>query len=323
MRRTQGDWSPDDPASVQFAAAGVKYTGPEYYLLAVNDLYGAGGDEFIEKMLDRGHRMFLDSGIFNLTNEHMRAVGCTMDEALALAPTEITGFDRLFDRYIELVSRWGDRLWGYIELDQGGAANKRITRARLHDLGLDPIPVYHPLNDGWDYFDELASSYERICIGNIVQADYATRVRILHTIWERRRAYPELRWIHALGLTPNETCLPFPPESSDSSSWVNGMRYPAVQLGTSALKRITRIYDPGFRYSEAANPSNQGEAAPEAADRHERLETACSYAAIGVYADEVEFSTVQWRRIAADRAAELGETSLPPYLPGEAALCPA
>lgn len=322
MRRTQGDWSPDEPF-VQFAAAGIKFTGPEFYLLAVNDLYGAGGDEFIEKMLDRGHKMFLDSGIFNLTNKHMRATGCTMDEALALAPTEITGFDRLFDRYIELVTRWGDRLWGYIELDQGGAANKRITRARLHDMGLDPIPVYHPLNDGWDYFDELASEYERICIGNIVQADPATRVRILHAVWERRRAYPSLRWVHALGLTPNETCLPFPPESCDSSSWVNGLRYPEVFLGAASLKRISNNTHPGFRYSEEANPSNIGGAAPEAVDRHERLETPCAYAAIGVYADEVEFTTTQWRRIVADRATELGETVSPPYAAGEAALCPA
>lgn len=314
MRRTEGKWELSEKY-VQFAAAGVMTTGPEFYLLAVNDLYGTKGDEFIEKMLDRGHRLLLDSGIFNLTNAHMRATGCSMNEALALPPEEIQGFDKLFDRYVELTTRWGDQLWGYIELDQGGAASKRAIRARLHDMGLDPIPVYHPVNDGWDYFDELGGQFERMCVGNVVQANAANRVKILHAIWERRRAYPKL-WVHALGLTPNETCLSFPPDSCDSSSWVNGLRYSKVFLGTAALKRQGWNSDSGLRYSSDAETVRDSE-------RHDRPDSRCQTSAIGVYADEVEFTTLIWRRIQEDRAAELGEDTRPAYLTKETALCPA
>jgi hypothetical protein len=53
---------------------------------------------------------------------------------------------------VEHATTYADRLSGYTELDQGGRDHKRRTRTRLHDLGLNPIPVYHPFNDGWDYF---------------------------------------------------------------------------------------------------------------------------------------------------------------------------
>lgn len=137
-------------------AAGTASSLPRRYLVAVNDLYGEGGDRVLESLLDRGHTVLLDSGIFNLTNEHMRATGVTMDEALRLAPDEITGFDRLFDRYVEIATKYGDRLWGYIELDQGGAENKRRTRARLESLGLTPMPVYHG-----DWLDRVLAEHNR------------------------------------------------------------------------------------------------------------------------------------------------------------------
>lgn len=95
----------------------------------------------------------------------------------------------------------------------------------------------HPFNDGWDYFDELATEYDRMCFGNVVQASQATRVRLLHTMWERRRDYPDL-WVHVLGLSANEWCLPCPPDSGDSSSWLNSLRYPAARTESAALRRL-------------------------------------------------------------------------------------
>ena len=62
----------------------------------------------------------------------------------------------------------------------------------LEQMGLRPIPVYHPFNDGWDYFDYLAERYDRICFGNVVQADRETRKRLVATAWERHRKYPHL-----------------------------------------------------------------------------------------------------------------------------------
>lgn len=136
-----------------------------------------------------------------------RAHGLTMDQALSLAPDDIDGFDWLLDRYVRVHDRFADRMWGIIELDQGGADRKRETRAHLRSLGINPIPVYHPMLDGWEYFDELASTNDRICFGNVVQASVPMRHRLLMTAYERKRAYPHL-WIHLLGYgsrTPDST----------------------------------------------------------------------------------------------------------------------
>lgn len=207
-----------------------------YVLVAVNEL-NASGERLLETWLDNGATVFLDSGIFNLTNDHVRAhPGLSMDDALALPPDAIDGFDQLFSRYVELVKRHGDRLWGYIELDQGGMEHKRRTRARLEDMGLRPVPVYHPFNDGWDYFDELAESYDRLCFGNVVQADRTQRKRLVATAWERHRRYPNL-WIHLLGLTPNEWLLGMPIDSADSSAWLSSVRWSGYKE-TAALRAL-------------------------------------------------------------------------------------
>ncbi|WP_028924208.1 hypothetical protein [Pseudonocardia acaciae] len=286
-----------------YFAAGTSHRHyPRHTLIAVNDIEGDAGERVLCRMLDEGLVLLLDSGIFALTNAHMRRTGCTMDEALALAPEEIPGFDELFDRYVHLAGTYGERLWGYIELDQGGRDNKRRTRARLHELGLRPIPVYHPLNDGWGYFDELAATHDRVCFGNVVQASMPARVRLLHTMWERRRQYPDL-WVHVLGLSASEWCLPCPPDSCDSSTWINALRYPTVKTESSALRRLGDL-GPGFQYVVGHNPDN---------DR---------FAASKVYADTMTHTNLVWR-IMQQRVTELGAPPHPPRREKEGPLCPA
>lgn len=298
--RTGGAFDPAD-RPIFFGAASPGDATPKYYLVAVNDLPGKADEAFLDRILDEGHTVLLDSGIFNLTNQYKRDTGCHMDEALALAPQQIPGFEALFERYCHLTTMFGDRLWGYIELDQGGAVNKRRTRATLHDRDLSPIPVYHPLVDGWDYFDELAQSYDRICFGNVVQANIRTRLALMHTLWERHRAYPDL-WVHVLGLTANEWCLPMPPDSCDSSSWLNGLRYPALDLGYTQMKNTPRISQDRFRYDRDHAPNGTP------ANRDHYMRTA------RIYADEMWFQNETWRRILADEAATFGITDRFPPL---------
>lgn len=296
-----------DPAGRPlYFAAGLDWTGgmprwPPYVLVAVNDMPTESDErERLQVHLDAGRSVLLDSGIFWLTNQHKRAHGVTMDDALGLAPEEIDGFEELYGRYVQLVRRYGDRLWGYIELDQGGAANKRRTRARLEAEGITPMPVYHPLNDGWDYFDELARGYDRICFGNIVQAALPVRLRLLHTMWERHRSYPDL-WIHVLGLTASEWMLSAPPDSCDSSAWLYPLRWSSIKT-ESAMLRKTRGLGPGFRY----NPGFTGAASGDS---------------FSMCADAVTAMNMIWKAI--DIAA--GRTAIhPPLLPGETPLpsCP-
>lgn len=252
MIKTGGVWNPNEE-NVYFLATSPAYheansvtTYYDHILCAVNEIKNAKDEQFILDAVLKGKKVFIDSGVFWLTNQHARANKMTMDEVLALPPDALDGFGALFDKYCRIVKEIGEKAWGYIEIDQGGMHNKIKTRERLHGLGFNPIPVYHPLVDGWDYFDYLAERYDRICLGNIVQADNWTRKRILATIWERRRKYPNL-WIHCLGLTPNEFCLGFPLSSCDSSSWISTVRW--MQMPTRAcLKAWDNVEEKYFRY---------------------------------------------------------------------------
>lgn len=194
-------------------------------LIAVNEIKTEKDIAKVEEWIGLGQNLLIDSGIFTLAMDHSRRHNVSHDVGLSMAPEDIDGFGFLWDNYVRLMERFGDRVWGYIELDQGGRENKIKTRAELEKLGLRPIPVYHPLLDGWDYFDELAQNYDRICFGNIVQANRYERIRLVATAWERKQAYPHL-WIHLLGFTANEWLNAYPIDSCDSSTWLAAVRWP-------------------------------------------------------------------------------------------------
>lgn len=229
MIKTHGKWNPKD-RNVIFLASNpgtferMETLPHDWVLFAINDLNSEKDMIKVEEMIDRGIKVVLDSGVFWLTNKHMRSHGITMDEALSLAPSEIDGFDKLWDKYIKVMKRLGSQAWGYMELDQGGAKNKRITRQKLHDLGFNPIPIWHPLNDGMEYFYELADNYDRICMGNIVQANNPTRLRLLHALSEKHRKYPDL-WVHLLGMNANEWFHALGADSADASTWLSPVRW--------------------------------------------------------------------------------------------------
>jgi hypothetical protein len=269
---TDGQWSMEERnayflagslSAVSVAVDQQEDTGvderPLWILVAVNDVNPESEVDiaFMERLLDSGARVLLDSGVFWLTNRHKRAHGITMDKALGLHPDEIDDFEWLWDRYLKLHALFGDRLWGMIELDQGGAVRKRETRKRLHDLGIYPIPVYHPLNDGAEYFDELAESTDRMCLGNVVQANSKTRERLLMALYERKRAYPHL-WVHLLGYSMNEWLHAAPVESCDSSSWLTIIRWAASARERSMLKNFS-AFPTNMRYDyEAAGDAPGG-----------------------------------------------------------------
>jgi hypothetical protein len=223
----------------------------DYILIAINEVNSIDLPR-IERWLTSGKKLFIDSGVFNLATTYARKHDVSMDVALSIAPEQMEGFEALFKKYVNLIKHVESDVWGYIEIDQGGRDNKIKTRARLEALGLRPIPVYHPLNDGWDYFDELASQYDRICFGNIVQADPYTRKRLLATMWERHRRYPEL-WIHILGLTPNTHSHSYPSNSADSSSWLAGMRW-SHAMRESAMGAAIGAFSLNFRYRYGSAP---------------------------------------------------------------------
>jgi len=249
MIRTAGNWNPEawpiyfiasEPQTLAHAH-GVN----KHLLVAVNEIRTDEHFGMLDMFIAAGCNVFIDSGVYNLAIEYAHAHRMSMDRALSMAPDDIGGFTELFDKYVAIARRFGDQVWGYIEIDQGGRDNKIRTRARLEAMGLRPIPVYHPFNDGWDYFDYLAERYDRICLGNVAKADPETRRRLIATAWERRRKYPKL-WIHALGLTASELTTAWPLNSCDSSTWLSAVRW-GRHFATVANKRCWHIGS-GFNY---------------------------------------------------------------------------
>lgn len=272
ITRTGGKWDPSDWPTY-FVASNIetlRHASPavEHVLVAINELNNQRDMDGLHMLLDMGKRVLVDSGVFWLSTQHAKKNGLSMDEALALAPDEVDNFDWLFDQYTTMLSDLGDKVWGYIEIDQGGRENKIRTRAKLESMGFRPIPVYHPFNDGWDYFDYLAERYDRICFGNVVQADSETRKRLMATAYERRRKYPHL-WIHMLGLTAAERSAAYPLPSCDSSTWLSPVRWGAH----NAIVANKRCWSTGlgFLYDPSTEPSD--------AAGHERARLLCGYEA--------------------------------------------
>lgn len=241
---------------VYFIAAGAQHLVSaadlhQYLLIATNEINTERDIEWVQGAIDAGKKVFLDSGVFELAMRHAEKRGWSYDQGLNTPPQEIDGFDKLVEKYISLVKRLGSGLWGYVEIDLGGRENKIKTRAMLESAGLNPIPVYHPFGDGWDYFDYLAQRYDRICFGNTVQATGVVRKRLLATAYERKKQYPDL-WIHLLGLTPNQWLNAYPINSADSSTWISGLRWsgdkPCVALAPFGELPLNFRYQLGSSY---------------------------------------------------------------------------
>lgn len=223
-------------------------------LVAVNEVKTKAQLDLLDRLCDT-RRVLLDSGIFNLAMTHARKHEVSHDVGLSMPPEEIDGFGALWDRYGEIVTRFSDRLWGAIELDQGGVEHKPRTRARIEDeFGIVPMPVYHPLLDGWDYYDDLARNYDRICFGNLVKASPSVRLRLVHTASERGRGYPYL-WTHLLGVYPNQNLLAMPLRGScDSSSWLASERWhPDSWKGWSMMQMVRGNYPVEMKYAKGAH----------------------------------------------------------------------
>lgn len=244
-------------------AESLKTSGHDNVLIAVNEVRTRKDLALVDKLCDT-RNVLMDSGVFSLAMSHAKRHRVSHDVGLSMPPEEIDGFPELWDRYASVVTRFRDRLWGVIELDQGGVANKPRTRKRIEDeLGVTPMPVYHPLLDGWDYYDDLAAGYDRICFANLVKAAPPIRLRLIHTASERARGYPHL-WTHLLGVYPNENLLAMPLRGScDSSSWLTSLRWMPSWKAWSMAKMVSP-YPPAMWYPTshtAAKTVKRGETA--------------------------------------------------------------
>lgn len=186
-------------------------------LIAVDNVTGnskIGLDRFVKK----GGQVLFDSGIFGLCSRHAKKQGIDISEAFAAPPSEVIGFDKLFEQYIAIAHEYKDVLWGIVELDLGGIESKTELRSMVESEGIIPIPVFHPFTDDWAYLDYLLSEYDRVAIGQIARVrDRRIIEQILARVWLYKQKHPET-WVHVLGIVPNQLLYAYPFESCDSSS---------------------------------------------------------------------------------------------------------
>lgn len=250
IQRTGGVWDPAERNC--YFLAGTSDTmeavlqSAKYVLWAANEIRSERPEQMIQAMLASGQRVLLDSGIYSLTWAHALSQGLTFAQALTTPLEELEGYGALWTHYTALLAEFGEAVWGYIELDLGGQAQKCATRAKLEALGYRPIPVYHPLSDDKAYFDQLAQAYDRVAIGGIVAESQYIRARLIATLADRRRKYPHL-WIHLLGVTPNEWLCGLDFDSTDSSAWSGAMRWNAGYTESAMLKQVS-AFSREFRY---------------------------------------------------------------------------
>jgi hypothetical protein len=222
-RRTGGRWEPQRRFRYFPVMGGdCHHCDFDTVLIAMDEVRRDPGPMLTQ--MARGAQVLLDSGVFIAASNHAKAHQMDMGDALALPPESIDGWSALEQGYLETVQKYGNDLWGYIELDQGVTAQKRATRRRLESMGLGPIPVYTPVNDPPSYLDELCQEYDRIAVGGIVRLSAPAKIRVFHAVWERTRKYPDV-WVHLLGVNPDHRLHAYPAASCDSSTWMDPVRW--------------------------------------------------------------------------------------------------
>lgn len=275
-QRTGGKLYDPTAAPIYFLAGESHTSMVENYpmlLKGVNDLLS--NEETATKIIgdvEAGATLMVDSGAYFLASRHSKQHDVPLPECFAMPPEQLDGFADLWTGYLRWCAILEPTCWGYVEVDLGGTDAKRRNRAQCEARGLRPIPVYHPLTDPPSYFDELCAGYDRVAVGQMVSLKRAQRVRMMATLWERRRRYPHV-WIHLLGVTPSEHVLAYYADSVDSSGWLNAMRWSAAgdcqaMLASFGVLPAELAYERGSD-QESESGRNRGalQAAREAAFR--------------------------------------------------------
>lgn len=261
-KRTHGKWNPEQERTIFLA-------GSTFSKNTTKDTLTVGGDEqnqrALQKVIEQQRSVnklyslrdfsesnykaqldceiraygtiLLDSGIFGLAMDYAKESGLSHNLALTTPLKSIPKWPQFRDLYIDMMRHVKDTVWGYVELDLGGTAQKIETRTWLESIGLAPIPVWHPLGDGLDYGKHLMQTYDRICLGNVVKSDRATRNILLQAMTFARQGTKV--WVHALGLGPTEFVTAYHVDSLDAMSWMGALMW-SRRTGHSLMYPFTR-----------------------------------------------------------------------------------
>jgi len=131
--------------------------------------------------------------------------------------------------YAEWVKRWKHLITTYSNLDVIGSAEQtQVNQSRLHDFGLDPLPVFH-VGEPWQYLEHYIERYKYIALGGMVP--YATQPKLLMPWLIRAFKMAQGRTVyHGFGCTSFELLRNLPWYSVDSTTWAMGIRYGSMPI---------------------------------------------------------------------------------------------
>lgn len=245
-KKTSGNFSAQDKG-LYFLAADFTFFKWDAYpnVLIPIDVIRDSDIEALERMHSKGIRVMIDSGVYSFVTRLARSEHMTFADVLKIPVTKLDGFDLLVSNYLMMAHKIIRYVWGIVEIDLGGEVGKVETRKRIEDSGIVPMPVYHCFVDSLEYGAGLMESYDRICVGNIVDASRAERLRILEKL---RRVKPDECFAHLLGYSIDPVQWAYGFDSCDTSTWLSNVRWAQLKdracfsvIGAPADKYIYRL----------------------------------------------------------------------------------
>jgi len=154
------------------------------------------------------------------------------------------------DAYIEYLQENAKYIDYYFNLDVIGDPVASLKNfLYMKRKGMDPIPVYHaleektsPLKFLYHYMDHT----DYIAIGAIAKMNMSRRIQLLDITWADHLTYddgmPKVK-VHGLGMTSHLLMLRYPFYSVDSTSWVMYGRYGGILVPPYDSKQQIYRYD--------------------------------------------------------------------------------
>lgn len=134
-----------------------------------------------------------------------------------------------FAEYCAFVKRFKHRITTYANLDTiGNAETTWVNQQRMHDAGLNPIPVFHT-DEPFEYLERYADRYPYIALGGMVPYMRQWKT-IMPWIIRCFKVAKDKSVFHGFGCTTWNIISRVPWYSVDSSSWAASFRFGNISL---------------------------------------------------------------------------------------------
>jgi len=143
--------------------------------------------------------------------------------------------------YADWIKRYQHLFNAYANLDVIKDAEATWTnQQRLEKMGLNPLPVFHILED-WKWLEHYLERYQYICLG--VAGMQSRRAAVMRWLTRCFKMANGRAVYHGFGLTGWDVMKSFPWYSVDSSSWGKGFRWGKVPVFD---EKLGKFHQPGL-----------------------------------------------------------------------------